>query len=74
MAVGDDAVAVNKAARALREAEIEAVQSEPASSEGEQLEDMSIDELRRLAASLDVPDRARIVERDKLIEAIRAKS
>jgi hypothetical protein len=67
--VHDDVAEV--AAEALREAEVEAVQpAETIPSAGAKLEEMSIDDLRKLAAKLDVPDRSHILERDKLIAAI----
>jgi len=47
----DDADAMDEAAHALREAEVEAVRPAPVASDEKRLEDMSIDELRALAAS-----------------------
>jgi hypothetical protein len=34
---------------------------------------MSIDDLRKLAAKLDIPDRGQIVEKDKLMAEIRLR-
>jgi hypothetical protein len=62
--------AIAGAAEALREVEVEAVKSAPSTMGGESLEQLSIDELRKLAATLDIPDRGQIVERDKLVAAI----
>jgi hypothetical protein len=63
------------AAEAIRQAELEAVQTEanPLPPVSERLEDMSIDELRKLAAELDVPDRGKIIEQDELIAAIKRR-
>jgi hypothetical protein len=69
----DDADAMKEAAQALREAEVEAVRPTDAASDETRLEDLSIDELRALAAELDVPDRAAITEKDLLIAAIRER-
>ena len=74
----DDKDAMDEAAQALREAEVEAVRpatatSNDAATEETRLEDMSIDELRVLAAKLDVPDRGAITEQDLLIAAIRER-
>jgi hypothetical protein len=71
MAGGPEDDAIDDAAQALREAEIEAVKTNPPPSDADRLETMSIDELRKLAAELGVPDRAQIVEQDELIAAIR---
>jgi hypothetical protein len=65
--------ALDDAAEALREAEIAAVQANGADADPSRLESMSIDELRKLAARLAVPDRGQIVEQDKLIAAIRER-
>ena len=72
----DDADAMDEAAQALREAEVEAVQ--PVSTgrptdDQPSLENMSIDELRALAAELGVPNRGAITEHDALIAAIRER-
>jgi hypothetical protein len=68
--------AIDDAAAALREVEVEAVQVDlaktPASS-SKDLDEMSIDDLRKLAAKLDVPDRGQLVEKDKLVAAIRQR-
>jgi hypothetical protein len=69
----DDENAMDVAAQALREAEVEAVQPKRPAPDAEQLEQLSIDELRALAAKLDVPNRGAITERDRLIAAIRAR-
>jgi hypothetical protein len=65
--------AIDDAAQALREAEVEAVQPTVPTSDWQKLEQMSIDELRKLAADLDVPNRGQIVEQDELIAAIRQR-
>jgi hypothetical protein len=65
--------AIGSAAEALREVEVEAVKSAPEPSGGEPLEQLSIDELRKIAASFDIPDRGQIIEREKLIAAIRER-
>jgi hypothetical protein len=65
----EDADAMEEAAQALREAEVEAVW--PAATEQPSLENMSIDDLRALAAQLDVPNRGAITEQNALIAAIR---
>jgi hypothetical protein len=63
------------AAEAIRQAEVEAVrtEAEPSMPVSARLEEMSIDELRRLAAELDVPDRGKIIEQDELIAAIKRR-
>jgi hypothetical protein len=63
--------AMEDAAEALREADMEAAQPGIVANDAAQLEDLSIDDLRKLAAELDVPNRERILEQDKLIRAIR---
>lgn len=72
-----DDEALENAAQALREVEVEAVQSEDSvtdsSTDSSQLESMSIDELRALAGEFDVPNRGQIIERDELIAAIRQR-
>jgi hypothetical protein len=74
---GPDDDAMDVAAEALRQAEVEAVQPEtaepvdPSDVDPAQLEHMSIDELRALAGALGVPDRSTITEQDELIAAIR---
>jgi hypothetical protein len=80
-AFGDtpDEEAMEGAAEALREVEVEAVKAtpespvDPAKVTYEQLHNMSIDDLRVLARDLDVPDRSKITEQDELIEAIRRR-
>jgi hypothetical protein len=73
----DDVDAMEEAAQALREVEVDAVRptstGQPASDQPS-LEDMSIDELRALAAKLDVPNRGAITEQDALIAAIRERN
>ena len=68
---GPDDDAMEVAAEALRQAEVEAVVPDLSSLDASQLEHMSIDELRVVAKVLDVPGRAQITEQDELIEAIR---
>jgi hypothetical protein len=92
---GPDDAAIEGAAEALRQAEIEAITPEatasapsgsaPSGTDGNlaaaevaplapaELANMSIDELRGVAAVLDVPDREKIIEQDELIEAIRRR-
>jgi len=74
--VGDEAM--DDAAEALREVEVEAAQPEPeipdlSSLDPAQLDSMNIDELRAIARELDIPDRATITEKDELIAAIRQR-
>jgi hypothetical protein len=69
----DDEDAMDEAAQALREAEVEAVWPAPASIEHTRFENMSIDELRALAAKLDVPNRGAITDEVLLIAAIRER-
>ena len=69
----DDEDAMDEAAQALREAEVEAVRPTPLSNDIPRLENMSIDELRALAGKLDVPNRGAITEQDHLIAAIRER-
>ena len=68
----DEEDAMDGAAQALREVEVEAVRPKPAPDKA-RLEDKSIDELRALAAKLDVPDRGAITVKEQLIAAIRAR-
>lgn len=68
---GPEADAMDVAAEALRQAEVEAVQPDVSAIDPSQLESMSIDELRAIAGALDVPDRGKITEQDELIAAIR---
>lgn len=69
---GHDDPALEKAAEAIRAAEIEAVQPlVPQDSAG--LESMSIDELRKLASDLDIPDLPQITKQDDLVAAIRQR-
>jgi hypothetical protein len=71
--------AIDDAAAALREVEVEAVQTDHstqstiAAPSSKDLDNMSIDDLRKLAAKLDIPDRGQIVEKDKLVAAIRQR-
>ena len=69
----DDNDAMDEAAQALREAEVEAVRPAKVAGDETRLEDMSIDELRARAAELDVPNRGAITEQDLLIAAIRER-
>ena len=69
----DDEDAMDEAAQALREAEVEAVRPGKPSSDLPQLETMSIDDLRALAAKVDVPNRGAIIEKDQLMAAIRER-
>jgi hypothetical protein len=68
--VGDP---IEGAAEALREAEIESAQPDKSTAiqTTDDLDAMSIDELRKLASTLNVPNREQVVSRDKLINAIR---
>jgi hypothetical protein len=70
-----DEDAMEDAAEALRQVEVEAVQPDPdvSSLSASQLDEMSIDELRAVARVLDVPERSKITEQDELIEAIRRR-
>jgi hypothetical protein len=70
---GPDDAAMEDAAEALRQAEVEAAAPDVNSLDAAQLEQMSIDELRAVAGVLDVPDRSKITEQDELIEAIRRR-
>jgi hypothetical protein len=70
---GLDPDAMENAAEALRHAEVEAVQAQISASDRARLEDMSIDDLRRLAAKLDVSNRGAITQQDELIAAIRKR-
>jgi hypothetical protein len=67
----DEKDAMEEAAEALREAEVEAVQPAKTPPDSPRLDDMSIDELRELASKLDVPNRGAITDRDQLTAAIR---
>ncbi len=69
----DDQDAMDEAAQALREAEVESVRPSKVAEETEQLEDMSIDQLRVLAAKLDVPNRGTLTDRALLVAAIRER-
>jgi hypothetical protein len=69
----DDEDAMDEAAQALREAEVEAVRPNPVAVDQPQLANMSIDELRALAAKLDVPNLGAITEQEHLIAAIRMR-
>jgi hypothetical protein len=76
---GPDDAAMDDAAEALRQAEVEAVRPEVIDSPDDssltpsKLDQMNIDELRIVAKQLDVPDRGKITDRDDLIAAIRAR-
>jgi hypothetical protein len=75
---GVDTDAVEDAAEAIRDAEIQAVRPDPEipdllAIDAAQLESMSIDELRVVAKQLDVPDRSKITEQDDLIAAIKQR-
>jgi hypothetical protein len=72
---GSDDAAMEDAAEALRQVEVEAVQPDPdvSSLSASELDEMSIDELRAVARVLDVPDRSKITEQDELIDAIRRR-
>jgi hypothetical protein len=73
LVLGDDEDAMEGAAQALREAEVEAFRPNKEVPDDTRLENMSIDELRALAAKLDVPNRGAITEQDQLIAAIRQR-
>jgi len=70
---GTDDGAIDVAAEALRQADLEAVQTTAPNDSAIDLERLSIDELRKLAADLDLPDRSTIAERSRLIAAIRER-
>jgi hypothetical protein len=70
---GPDDEAMENAAKALRQAEVEAVAPDVNSLNASKLDEMSIDELRAVAGMLEVPDRSKITEQDELIEAIRRR-
>jgi hypothetical protein len=72
--LADDEDAMDEAAQALREAEVEAVQPNKHVPGDTRLDSMSIDELRALAAKIDVPNRGAITEKDQLIAAIRERT
>ena len=70
--------AIDDAAAALREVEVEAGQDQTnqsaiAAPSSKDLDQMSIDDLRKLAAKLGIPDRGQIVEKDKLVAEIRQR-
>ena len=67
----DDKDAMDEAAQALREAE--AVVPNKTSAGSPQLEKLSIDELRALAAKLDVPNRGAITDQAQLVAAVRER-
>lgn len=69
----DDENAMEEAAQALREAEVEAVRPAKKLSDHPQLESLSIDELQALAAKLDVPNRGAITDQTQLIAEIRKR-
>jgi hypothetical protein len=66
---------MEQAAEALRQTEVGAVQDVPdvSSINPSELDSMSIDELRAIANTLDIPDRSKITEQDELIAAIRQR-
>ena len=70
-----DDKAVEVAAEALREADIEAAKEEfdVSTLDSSKLDRMSIDELRILAMQLDVPNRSTIIDRDELVAAIQRR-
>jgi hypothetical protein len=76
---GPDDAAMDVAAEALRQTEVEAVRPDvtdlpdDSSLTPSKLDQMNIDELRDVAKQLDVPDRGKITDRDDLIAAIRAR-
>ena len=75
---GVDDEAMEGAAEALREVEVEVEVAQPETSDVSsidpaQLDSMNIDELRAVAKELDVPDRATITEADELIAAMRQR-
>jgi hypothetical protein len=69
----DDVDAMDEAAQALREAEVEAVRPTPTTSNHARLENMSVDELRACATALGVPNPTSIPDQDQLIAAIRQR-
>jgi hypothetical protein len=69
----DEEDAMDGAAQALREAEVEAVRPNLVTADQPQLANMSIDELRALAAKLDVPNLGAITDQEQLIAAIRQR-
>jgi hypothetical protein len=73
LAAAPDDTAMQDAAEALRQTEVEAVLPDVHSLDPAQLDQMSIDELRAVANALDVPNRAQITEQDELIAAIRCR-
>jgi hypothetical protein len=73
LAAAPDDTAMQDAAEALRQTELEAALPDIHSLTPAQLERMSIDELRAVANALDVPNRAQITEQDELIAAIRQR-
>ena len=70
---GHDAVTRGAANAASGGAGSGPVTTEVASLSPSELANMSIDELRGVAAVLDVPEREKIIEQDELIEAIRRR-
>ena len=66
----DDSV-IEDAARALRQAHVDAAIPDVCQLTSADLERMNIDELRLVAKALDVPDRAQITDQEELIAAIR---
>ncbi len=73
---GVDPEALDDAAEALRQAEVEAAQPEAldiSSLDASRLDSMNIDDLRAVAKELDIPDRATITEKDDLIAEIRRR-
>jgi len=72
--IGEE-TAVENAAAALREVEVEAVKEEPVSesTKMDRLDSMTIDELREIARDLSIPDRGTIIDQDELIAEIRKR-
>ena len=64
---------IRRCRRGAAQTELEAVHADVAAPESPRLENMSIDELRALAASLAIPNRGSITEQDQLIAAIRQR-
>jgi hypothetical protein len=73
-----DEADMEDAAEAIREVEVKAVRPEPdvpdpSSLDANDLEQMSIDDLRVIAQRLDIPDRSKITEQDELVAEIRKR-
>lgn len=69
--VDDDAISL--AAEALRHAEVQAVRTDEPRNARENLEGLTIDQLRELAATLDLPNRGALADEEELIAAIRKR-